>query len=73
MNVQDVTIESDENGFELHLLTDNGWEIFNIHGVVPKLELEVRQEITPYIDEAERYGPFRLHPETPNSEKGKTS
>lgn len=54
MNVEAVLIDADEDGWELHLLTDNGWEIFNIHGLVDDLEKQVKEKITPYLDEGGR-------------------
>ena len=55
MYVQTIRIEADEDGWELHLLTDDGtWRIFNIHGNIEELEREVQQNITPYLDEGGR-------------------
>lgn len=53
-----VKIESDERGFELHLVVDEDVEIdplgrlvLNVHGVAPQLLAECKRVIGPYVDE----------------------
>jgi hypothetical protein len=41
-----IKVESDERGFELHILDDEGdWHVFNIHGVALEFYDEVRDKI----------------------------
>jgi hypothetical protein len=48
-----VTIESDEDGFELHISTDTGYSyVVNVHGVSQLLLAEVQKEIGSYWEEA---------------------
>ena len=55
--VEEATIESDEQGFELHLLLASGdRKIFNVHACSSQLMREVMREIRPYEDEMDRYG-----------------
>ena len=58
--VEQVSIESDEQGFELHLLLDDdicthssqdGWLVLNIHGVAEELYDVVKGSIGPWLQE----------------------
>ena len=52
MNVEEITIESDDRGFELYLLTtDEGRMVFNIQAVAVDLHRAVIDEIGPWISE----------------------
>lgn len=37
-----VRIESDERGWEIHLLTDEGWHVYNIHSEAQHLLEQVK-------------------------------
>lgn len=59
-NVEQVKIESDDQGFELHLIVDDdikvgddGRVILNIHGVAEELYDAVKSAIGPYLYEME--------------------
>ncbi len=55
MNADKVTIESDERGFELHILDDDGdWHIFNIHAIAEQVYDEVKREIGPWLYEMDQ-------------------
>lgn len=55
--VEEATIESDEQGFELHLLLASGdRKIFNVHACAPQLVREAMRQIQPYMYEMDRYG-----------------
>lgn len=49
--VYEIKIESDERGFELHLETDTGPWVFNIHAVAAQLFDAARVEIRPWLRE----------------------
>jgi hypothetical protein len=60
-NVERVTIESDERGFELHLLVDedarsddDGRLVLNIHAVAEELYDAVKREIGPWLYERDK-------------------
>ena len=50
-HVDDITVESDDRGFELHLGTDEGRFVFNVHSCAVQLYNEVVKEIGPWIGE----------------------
>lgn len=59
-NVEQVKIESDEQGFELHLIVDDDIEvsadgrvILNVHGVAEELYDAVKSGIGPWLYEME--------------------
>ena len=62
-----VRINSDENGFELHLSTDQGIYVANIHGCTMSLIQQVDEHLRPYWDEAHRlaaeHQAFRCDPD----------
>ena len=48
----EIKIESDERGFELHVTTDEGDRyIFNIHSIAEELYDTVKRSIGPWLDE----------------------
>jgi hypothetical protein len=51
MNAYSVTVESDERGFELHIDTDEGTLIFNVHAVAEELHDQVVTVIGPWLHE----------------------
>lgn len=52
-NADEIRVECDERGFELHVLDDEGeWHIFNIHGCAEALYDSVRSTIGPWLQEA---------------------
>jgi hypothetical protein len=55
MNAERVTIESDEAGFELHVMDENGdWHIWNIHGIAEDVYDTVKREIGPWLYERDQ-------------------
>lgn len=60
MNAESIKIESDERGFELHILvdedpvlSDSGWMVLNVHAIADELYDAVRSEIGPWLQERE--------------------
>ena len=52
MNVEQISVESDERGFELHILTtDEGRMVFNVQAVAVDLYTAVIDQIGPWIAE----------------------
>lgn len=53
LTAERITIEADEQGFELHILDDEGdWHAFNIHGCALEFHDEVRAKIGEWAAEA---------------------
>ena len=60
-----VRIESDEAGWELHVLTDDGWHVFNIHGEAEELTRQC-QQIDNWL--ADGYWAAKTHVPAPTEE-----
>lgn len=51
-DAEEVRIESDERGFELHVYDDEGdWHVFNVHGIAEQLYDAVKAGIGPWLQE----------------------
>ncbi len=51
-DAEEVKIESDERGFELHVYDDEGdWHVFNVHGIAEQLYDAVKGAIGPWLQE----------------------
>ncbi len=54
MNADTITIESDERGFELHLIDEDGeHHSWNIHAIAEELYDTVKREIGPWVAEGQ--------------------
>ena len=54
LEAEKIMIESDERGFELHVLDDVGeWHYFNIHSCAEQLYDTVKASIGPWLAEAD--------------------
>lgn len=60
-SAEEIRIETDERGFELHLITDRGSYVVNVQGACIDLLDSVKREIGPYWDEAEDARKTHVH------------